>query len=226
MAATGPSTIAADQIPELAFEVVQADRVEHSAVPTLCFVLRVDSVGGRPIRSLLLDTQIRIATRRRAYDAGSHDRLFELFGAPADWGTNLQSLLWTRTTTIVPPFGDSARVELHVACSYDLEVSASRYFDALEDGQVPLEFLFSGTVFYSNAAGLLQTVRIPWDLEAGFRMPVALWKETMAAHFPGSAWLRLDKERYDRLAAYRSREALPTWEHVVDKLLPEARPEG
>jgi hypothetical protein len=57
-------------------------------------------------------------------------------------------------------------------------------------------------------------------------MPVALWKETMDAHFPGSAWLRLDKERYDRLAAYRSREALPTWEHVVDKLLPEARPEG
>lgn len=213
MAATGPSTIAADQIPELAFEVVRADRVEHSAVPTLRFMLRVDSVGGRPIRSLLLDTQIRIATRRRAYDPGSHDRLFELFGAPADW-------------RFVPPFGDSARVELHVACSYDLEVSASRYFDALEDGQVPLEFLFSGTVFYSNAAGLLQTVRIPWDLEAGFRMPVALWKETMAAHFPGSAWLRLDKERYDRLAAYRSREALPTWEHVVDKLLPEARPEG
>lgn len=226
MAATGPSAIAADSIPELAFEVVDADRVEHSAVPTLRFVLRVDSAGGQPIRSIVLDTQIRIATRRRAYDPASHDRLFELFGAPADWGTNLQSLLWTRATSVVPPFTGSARVELQVACSYDLEVSASRYFDALDDGHVPLEFLFSGTVFYSNAAGLLQTVRIPWDLEAGFRMPVALWKETMDAHFPGSAWLRLDKERYDRLAAYRSREALPTWEHVVDRLLPDERPEG
>ena len=223
MAATGPRPAAAGSIPELAFEVVDADRVEHAAAPTLRFVLRIDSVSGRPIRSVMLDTQIRIAARRRSYDPESHDRLFELFGAPADWGTNLGSLLWTRTTSIVPPFGDSARVELQVPCSYDLEVAASRYFDALQGGDVPLEFMFSGTVFYSTDAGLLQTVRIPWSHEAGYRMPVSLWKDTMAAYFPGSAWLRLDKERFDRLSAFRSRNALPTWDAAIDALLP---PEG
>ncbi len=220
MAATGPRPVDAGALPELAFEVVDADRVGHTAVPTLCFVLRIDSVGGVPIRSILLDTQIRIAARRRAYDPSTHDRLFELFGAPADWGTNLSSLLWTRTTTIVPPFDGSARVELHVPCTYDLEVAASRYLDALDGGDVPLELMFSGTVFYATAAGLLQTVRIPWSHEAGYRMPVALWRETMAAHFPDSAWLRIDKEHYDRLAAFRSRNALPTWEAALDALLP------
>jgi hypothetical protein len=32
-----------------------------------------------------------------------------------------------------------------VTCTYDLEVVAAKYFYALEDGEVPLEFLFSGT---------------------------------------------------------------------------------
>ena len=95
----------------------------------------------------------------------------------------------------MPPFDGSARVELHVPCTYDLEVAASRYLDALGDGDVPLEFLFSGTVFYATDAGLLQTVRIPWDARgrrSGCRS--SLWRETMDAHFPDSAWLRLDKD--------------------------------
>jgi hypothetical protein len=88
---------------------------------------------------------------------------------------------------------------------------------------VPLEFLFSGTVFYAGAGGMLQVGRISWEQEAGFALPVAVWRETMDAHFPGAAWLRLDKERFDRLCAFKARNALPTWEAAVDALLP---PEG
>jgi len=40
--------------------------------------------------------------------------------------------------------------------------------------------------------------------------------------FPGSAWLRLDKERFDRLHAYRARRTLLTWEDAVDSLLNSA----
>ena len=90
-------------------------------------------------------------------------------------------------------------------CSYDMEVLASKYFDALEDGEVPLEFLFSGTVFYAGAGGLLQIARISWEQEAEYRLPVSVWKETMEAHFRGTAWLRLGKERFDRLCAFKSR---------------------
>jgi hypothetical protein len=205
-------------VPELAFSVDGAERVEHAAVPTLRFGVRVGSPA--PIRSVLLDVQIQIAARRRAYDDAARERLFELFGPPAGWGTALRTLPWVRCTVVVPPFTGETVVEVPVVCTYDLEVAASRYLDALEDGEVPLEFLFSGTVFYGEP---LQAVRISWESEAEYRLPVDVWKETLERYFRGTAWLRLRKDRFDRLSAYKARHALATWEDVVDSLLaPEA----
>jgi hypothetical protein len=61
----------------------------------------------------------------------------------------------------VPPFTGTTVVDLHVPCSYDMEVLASKYLDALAGGEVPLEFLFSGTVFYTGAGGQLQRCGSP-----------------------------------------------------------------
>jgi hypothetical protein len=203
----------------LSFAVEGADRVEHAAVPTLRFALRVAAAPGHAIKSVLLDTQIQIAARRRRYDAAAEEKLFELFGAPAGWGSTLRTLPWTRLTTVVPPFTGSALVDLDVPCSYDLQVVASRYFDALEGGDVPLEFLFSGTVFAAGPGGMLQATRISWESDAEYRFAVALWQETMDRYFRGTAWLRVRKDAFDRLAAYKSRHALATWEDALDSLL-------
>jgi hypothetical protein len=201
---------------EVGFSVLGAARVEHTAVPTLRFALGVSSET--PVRSVLLDVQIQIAARRRGYDASAHERLFELFGPVADWGTTLRTLLWTRTTLVVPAFEGSTVVDLDVPCSYDLEVAASRYLDALSDGDVPLEFLFSGSVFYSGSAGELQTTRLSWESEAGYALPVRVWKETMERYFRGTAWVRLSKESFDRLSAYKSRNALASWDEALEAL--------
>ena len=219
MAAAGPWTAGAPgAIPQLAFAVTDAARLEHAAAPTLRFALRIASAGAA-VRSILLDVQVRIAATRRAYAHESDDRLFELFGPRADWATNVRSLLWTRTTLVVPPFTDATEVDLLVPCTYDLDVTAAKYIGALRDGDVPLEFLFSGSVFYSGADGRLQTARLSWELEAEYRLPVAVWRATMDAHFPDSAWLRLDRASHDRLVGYKSRRALPTWAAVLDELL-------
>jgi hypothetical protein len=209
-------------MPELAFTVTDAARVEYAAVPTLRFALRVESLDGEPIRSILLDTQIQIAARRRHYDAAAHDRLFELFGPPADWGTTLRTLLWHRVTVVVPAFTGVTSVNVDVPCTYDLEVAASRYLDALSDGVVPLEFLFSGSVFASGPGGGLSVTRLSWEQEAGYQLPVRVWREVMDAYFRGYAWLRLRKGAFDRLSAYKSRNALATWEDTLDSLLPAA----
>jgi uncharacterized protein DUF6084 len=224
MTATGPWAAMAGAVPTLSFAVTGAGRLEHAAAPTIRFTLRVDA-GGVAVRSVLLDTQVRIAATRRAYAPESDDRLFELFGARKDWGTNLRSLLWARPTLSVPAFTGSTEVDLLVPATYDLDVTATRYLDALGDGEIPLEFLFSGTVFYTADDGRLQTVRLSWDLEAEYRMPVAVWRETMDHHFPGSAWLRLDRASHDRLVAYKSRRALPSWADVFAELLPDDRTE-
>jgi Family of unknown function (DUF6084) len=216
MAATSPLTAA---VPELAFAVLDAARLEHAAQPTLAFSLRVDAPEGTPIRSVLLDAQIQIAARRRRYDPDAHERLLELFGPVKDWGATLRTLLWTRVTLVVAPFTGSTVVPLHVPCSYDLEVLASTYFDALPDGDVPLEFLFSGTVFFAAPGGLLQAARISWERDAEYRLPVRVWRETMEHHFRDTAWLRVRKDAFDRLRAYKSRNALASWEDTIGALL-------
>jgi hypothetical protein len=222
MAATSSATPWASSIPELCFSVQGAKSVEYAAVPTIAFAVGVEAPGGEQIRSLLLDVQIQIASRQRGYDEWEQKRLLELFGTPERWRTTLRTLLWTRTTVSVPPFSGSTVVEVPVTCSYDLEVTAARYLAALQDGHVPLELLLSGTVFSAGAGGSLQATRISWDHELSYRMPVSLWRQTMERHFPGSAWLRVSRERFDRLWAFRSQRALSSWDETLDALLESA----
>jgi Family of unknown function (DUF6084) len=212
-----------DPAPELRFAVAAAEPLGYAATPTLKFVLEIEAPGERAIRSLLLDVQIQIAARRRGYGGDAQERLLELFGTPERWSSTLRTLPWLRTTLVVPPFSGASSVELTVACTYDLEVTASRYLAALEDGEIPLEFLFSGSVFYAAPDGRLQMARIPWNHEVAFGMPIDVWRQTMDAHFPGSAWLRLGRESYDALCAYKARHAFESWEAAVDALLNPGR---
>ena len=106
-------------------------------------------------------------------------------------------------------------------------MAASRYFAALPTtGEVRFEFLFSGSVFFAAASGLLQTTRIGWDQDADYRMPVTVWREMMDRHFAGSAWLRVRREEFERLAAFRARHTLRSWEETIEALLGRAEGEG
>jgi hypothetical protein len=191
--------------------------LEFAAAPTLRFALAIES--SEPIRSLSLDVQTAIAARRRGYGRDEQARLADLFGAPEHWGTTLRTLLWTRTTLVVPAFTGATVVDLDVPCTYDFEVTATKYFAGLDDGDVPLEFLFSGTAFYGE--GALRAERIDWQSEASYSLPVAVWRETMDRHFPGTTWVRVSRETYGRLAAYRGQRALPSWDAVMRTLLEE-----
>jgi hypothetical protein len=206
-------------VPNLDFRVEGAEVQEFAAVPSLLFKLRVENLEDEPIRSVALNTQIRIAATQRHYDAMEQERLLELFGEPSRWKDTLRSLHWTHTTLQVSAFSGRTVADLPVPCTYDLEVVAAKYFYALEDGEVPLEFLFSGAVFYAEEDGRLQVVRISWEKEAEFRLPVRLWKEMMDQYFPNSAWIRLRRDAFDQLYDYKIRKGLPTWEAAVEALL-------
>ena len=206
-------------VPDLQFKLEGAEVADFAAIPSLVFKLRIENLEDEPVRSVALNTQIRIAATRRHYEAAEQERLLELFGEPSRWKDTLRSLLWTHTVLQVPRFSGSTVVDMPVACTYDLDVVAAKYFYALEDGEVPLEFLFSGTIFYAGEDGRLQTTRISWEKEAEFRLPVRLWKEMMDQYFPNSAWVRLRKDAFDQLYDYKVRKGLPTWEATVEALL-------
>jgi len=206
-------------MPNLDFSVDGAEVLRFAAVPSLLFKLRIANLEEEPIRSVALNTQIRIAATQRHYDAAEQERLLELFGEPSRWKDTLRSLLWTHTVVHVPPFSGSTVADMPVTCTYDLEVVAAKYFYALEDGEVPLEFLFSGTIFYAGEDGRLQVARISWEKDAEFRLPVRLWKEMMERYFPNSAWIRLHRDAFDQLYDYKIRRGLPTWETAIEALL-------
>ena len=213
-------------MPELDFEVESADVLPYAAVPTILFRLGVqNAVEGEEIDSISLRTQIRIAATQRRYDQTEQEKLRELFGEPRQWKDTLRSLLWTNTNTIVTRFSGGRVFEMPVACTYDFDVVGTKYFAALGDGEIPLEFLFSGTVFYRKGGGALQVAQISWEKEAKFRLPVRLWREMMDHYFPNSAWLRVRKDAFDRLYDYRARNALLTWERTLESLLDAAERE-
>lgn len=210
-------------MPDFEFQVEAAEPQRHAAAPLLLFKLRVREVPATrqptPIHSIVLRCQIRIEPARRRYTAAEQSRLTDLFGTPERWGQTLRPFFWTQADIIVPPFTGLGAADLPVSCSSDFCLAATKYFAALEDGDIPLCFLFSGTVFYRTEAQALQVGQIGWDKEAYFRLPAATWQDLMDLYYPNSAWMGLRKDVFDRLNEYRSRNGLATWEQAFERLL-------
>ncbi len=211
-------------MPDLDFRVTGVAPAVHGLVPLLHFKLAVTNTPATQcVHSAMLQAQIQIAATRRRYEATEKEKLAELFGTPERWGHTLRTRLWAQANTTLRTFEGSTEAVLPVPCTYDLNVSATKYFYALEGGEVPLLFLFSGTVFFAAEDGRLQVEQISWEKECAFRMPVRVWQEMMDHHYPNSAWLSLPRETFDRLYKYKREAGLATWEEVIERLLPEPR---
>jgi Family of unknown function (DUF6084) len=179
-------------MPDLQFKIESAESVPFAAVPMLAFRLCVENGSlGTSIHSIALHAQIQIEAPRRRYSAGEQERLLDLFGEPERWGQTLRPMLWTHADVTVPAFSESAALDLHVPCSFDFNLAATKYFHGLSDGDIPLIFLFSGSCFYVGVSGGLEIAPIPWSKETRFRLPARVWREMMANYYPNSAWLRV-----------------------------------
>ena len=203
--------------PDVAFSVCAVTAVAGAAVPTISFGVRVDA-DGREVSSIALNVQLRLDATRRRYAPADETLLLELFGGRERWGQTLRSLLWATTSLTVPRFTGQTVVEVTVPATYDFDVLAAKYLNALTEGEVPVELLFSGTVFYEEGKRL-QAAPVSWEREAQTTLPLAVWREALDAAFPGEAWLRVRRDVFERLWAYRAARALPGWEATFDELL-------
>jgi hypothetical protein len=145
-----------------------------------------------------------------------------LFGPAKDWNRTVRSLLWTHTHVSVPKFSGETLVDMPVPCSHDFNAASTKYFAALEDGEVPLCLLFSGTVFYQSPGVGLQIAQIPWEKEASFRLPVSVWHAMIESYYPNSLWVCLRRDTFDRINEYKRRHALSSWEQALENLLDQA----
>ena len=208
-------------MPDLSFQVDRAEVVSNAASPLLAFKLSLsNSNPEETIHTVALRCQIQIETTRRKYTTEDQARLRDLFDDPSRWSQTLKNLLWTHASIVVPSFQGTTVVDLPVPCTFDFNVAATKYFDGLSDGEVPICLQFSGTVFYASPQAGLQVAPISWDKETRFKLPVKVWRDMMESYYPNSAWLCLHKDAFDRLHQYKVRHGLPTWEEAIESLVP------
>jgi hypothetical protein len=207
-------------MPDLAFAVENVVADQDAAAPLLMFGLRITCADPSvQVQSVALRCQVQIEATRRRYLPAEQAHLVDLFGEPDRWSRTLRTLLWAHASAVVPSFSHSTLVELPVPCTFDFNVAATKYFHSLEHGEIPLSLQFSGTIFYAAGDDSLQVAQIPWDKEANYRLPVAVWQEMMSIFYPNGAWLRLRQDVFERLLEYKAQHGIPTWEGTIERLL-------
>jgi len=205
--------------PDLTFTIETAEPMRFAASPHIVFKLRVANDSGRLIHSALLKSQVQLDVSRRHYSADEQKRLSDLFGERERWGETLHSMLWTNVSTMIPSFDETVITDIHVPCTFDFNVAATKYLGAITDGDIPVSFYFSGTVFYEGENESLQAAPISWEKEASYRMPVRVWREMMDAYYPNTAWLCLGRDVFDRLYAFKVQHGIPTFDQALLKVM-------
>ncbi len=206
---------------ELSFDVVDIVPEPYAAVPTLIARLRVAELTGEVVHMIALRTQVKIDAHVRRYSDEEQRRLGTQFGEPTRWSETLRPFTWTHATAMVTGFTGTTEFDLPILCTYDSEVLGSRYLESLEEGKVPLEFLFSGTLVCKGEKGFSVT-QVPWHKTAPYALPVTVWRELMDAYYANAAWLRLHRDTINDLAAYKGTRAIPSWDQVMAELLAHA----
>ena len=205
-------------MPDLTFAVLDIRAEPYAVVPVLTARIGIAADGDEPVHAVALRCQVRIEPLRRRYSDQEALGLLDLFGPRERWDTTQRNFLWKHASTMVPGFTGTAQVDLPLECTYDLEVTAARYFHTLRDGVIPLQFLFSGTVFTRGEKNF-SVQQVPWDREDHYDLPVSTWHALMRLHYPNTGWLRLDHDTIDALSKFKSVRGLLNYDDAIVSLL-------
>ncbi|HEY3996816.1 MAG TPA: DUF6084 family protein [Mycobacterium sp.] len=206
------------------FAVLDVVAEPYTVSPVLTARVGVTASGpdvGDSVHAIALRCQVRIEPLRRSYADDEADGLLDLFGPRERWANTQRTFLWQHCTAMVQGFTGTTTVALPLDCTYDFEVAAAKYLHALRHGALPLQFLFSGTIFVNSGHGF-SVQQVPWDCECRYDMPVQVWRDLIAQHFPNTGWVRLSHDTVAALAGYKSARGLLDLDHAVTALLDSA----
>lgn len=207
---------------DLTFRVTGARVDAYAASPEIRLRLAVTEQSGARIDAIALRVQIQLEVQRRRYLPQESALLTELFGEPARYAETLKPMLWMHATAMVLAFHGETEFDLALPCSYDFEVAANKYLASLRNGSIPINLLFSGTIFVDHPSGVTAEL-VPWSCEARYSLPVEIWREAMDGFFPNSAWIRVNRELFDELRRFKIGTGLPTWDAALERLCELAR---
>ncbi|GAA2798624.1 DUF6084 family protein [Mycolicibacterium pallens] len=203
---------------DVTFQVLDVTPERYAVTPILAAEIGITTAGEAPIQAIALRCQVRIDPPRRSYTDEEAAGLLDLFGPRERWAATQRNFLWLHAAAMVPGFVGTTRVTLPLACTYDVEVAGAKYFHALRDGVIPLQFLFSGTIFDAGEP-TLRVRQVSWECEDSFDMPVAVWRDLVHQHYPDSGWVRLSKDTIAELCSFKSARGLLSVDEAVAALL-------
>ena len=210
-----------DQPMDVTFSVLDVTPEPYAVTPTLTARVGVAASADDPVHAIALRCQVRIESLRRGYSDEEAAGLTDMFGTRDRWSTTQRTFLWQHCSAMVAGFAGNATVALPLDCTYDFEVTAAKYLHALHGGVLPLQFLFSGTIFVKSERGF-SVQQVSWDCEDRYDMPVGVWQDLIALHYPNTGWVRLRHETVSALAGYKSAHGMLDLDHAVTELLTEA----
>lgn len=207
-------------MPDLSFEIVSANPARDMLAPAISFDLRITNpFPEQSIHAVLLRCQIQIEVAKRRYTSLEQDQLRELFDEPSRWGDTLRPMTWANVSLNIPAFVGSTIFPLTIPCSFDFGIATAKYFRGIDGGEVPLTFLFSGSVFHDAGQGVLQVAPISWNKEARFRLPVETWKSLLDLHYPNAVCLNLRRDVFDELYRTKMSLGMATFEETIQRML-------
>jgi hypothetical protein len=174
---------------ELTFRIDDAQPVAHAASPTIRFRLHV-ACEGEAVDALVLRVQIRLE--------------------PAA----MRPLPWADVPLVVPQFTGETDSDLDVPCTYDFDVTATRFFSAHSQGAIPIRAFFSGTMFRRSPAGFAAEP-VSWSAECAFTLPLAVWHCAMEACYGNSALIRIRRDTFEHLQRIREQTGATDWDSIV-----------
>ena len=184
-------------VTELRFTVLDIAAEPYAVAPNLLARLRIEETTGEPVHALALRAQVRIEPQRRGYDDDEEAGLLDLFGRRERWADTLKPFLWMHTAAMVPGLHRRHRgrpaAAVHLRLRGDRARSTCRRCATARSRWC----CCSAAPCSPAAPPASPSTQIPWDAEATYRLPVAVWRDVMDRYFPGSQWLRLDRDTVD-----------------------------
>ncbi len=209
----------------LGFTVLDVVAEPYTVAPQLTARLRIEEMTDAVVHAIALRCQVRIEPQRRPYTPAEEVGLLALFGGRSRWRDTLRPFLWMHCNTMVQGFRGTTEVDLSLPCSFDFEVTGSKYLHALRDGTVPIALLFSGTIFTRGTQGF-GVEQVAWDSDVSYQLPVSVWQQMITLNYPNTGWIRLDRDNVTALAHYQARNGLTTWDAAIEALLMAANDPG
>ena len=115
---------------QLGFTALEIVAEPYAAAPQLTARLRIEETTGATVHAIALRCQVRIEPQRRPYSDADLAELLGLFGDRSRWRDTLRPFPWMHCAAMVQGFTGTTEVDLPMPCTYDFEVTGSKYLHA------------------------------------------------------------------------------------------------